>query len=387
MFQPLRPLFAAASLALLCTLALSGCSGNENSEPCPAGEERNPITGKCTPETLRRGQTDTGGSNHQSPDGGTASPSDAGTSGGADTGGGDIDTGETGETGESGETGETGGSAPDTGAPKPDTDPAPACDQDQDGFEATSCGGRDCNDANPGTNPDARELCDTVDNDCDGTNNNGVDCTFYAHSQKELYEIDPFAKTLTKVQTTNAPGSDFFDIDTHPDGTLYTLAGSALWKLDRSNRWQRVGATGGFGTPNGLAIDRRGTGFATGGSRLSKVNVSTAAVSRLGSTSPYTSSGDCVIGKKGTLMMTATGGGNDVLVEVDSRNGSTRKIGSTDHDEIWGLTAAWGRLYGVTNGGHLIEIDDKTGASTTIQRFSGVSFYGAASTPASRRSN
>ena len=42
-------------------------------------------------------------------------------------------------------------------------------DADSDGFVAASCGGPDCNDAAPNIHPGQRELCDNVDNDCNGT--------------------------------------------------------------------------------------------------------------------------------------------------------------------------------------------------------------------------
>lgn len=42
------------------------------------------------------------------------------------------------------------------------------CDQDNDGFEKTSCGGTDCNDDNYNINPGRPELCDSIDNNCNG---------------------------------------------------------------------------------------------------------------------------------------------------------------------------------------------------------------------------
>ena len=42
------------------------------------------------------------------------------------------------------------------------------CDQDNDGADCFSCGGADCNDANPNVYPGAPELCDATDRNCDG---------------------------------------------------------------------------------------------------------------------------------------------------------------------------------------------------------------------------
>ena len=48
-----------------------------------------------------------------------------------------------------------------------------AKDQDKDGFQDKACGGTDCNDLDPLSNPKAGEKCgDGMDNDCDGL----VDC-------------------------------------------------------------------------------------------------------------------------------------------------------------------------------------------------------------------
>ncbi len=42
------------------------------------------------------------------------------------------------------------------------------CDLDDDGAEADTTGGPDCDDALSGVGPEATELCDGLDNDCDG---------------------------------------------------------------------------------------------------------------------------------------------------------------------------------------------------------------------------
>ncbi|MFC1888892.1 putative metal-binding motif-containing protein [Thermodesulfobacteriota bacterium] len=41
-------------------------------------------------------------------------------------------------------------------------------DWDQDGYQADGCGGDDCDDLNPWIHPGATELCNGVDDDCDG---------------------------------------------------------------------------------------------------------------------------------------------------------------------------------------------------------------------------
>lgn len=54
-----------------------------------------------------------------------------------------------------------------------------ALDADDDGFVSAECCngdscGRDCDDSNAGTQPDQAESCDSIDNDCDGTVDEGV---------------------------------------------------------------------------------------------------------------------------------------------------------------------------------------------------------------------
>jgi len=42
------------------------------------------------------------------------------------------------------------------------------CDTDADGYEDTECGGDDCDDLDPLTNPGAEEQCNGLDDNCSG---------------------------------------------------------------------------------------------------------------------------------------------------------------------------------------------------------------------------
>ena len=65
-------------------------------------------------------------------------------------------------------------------------------DNDNDGFAL----GEDCDDNNANVNPSADELCDGVDNNCDGSVDENVATVFYADSDDDGYggDDDPYAQ-------------------------------------------------------------------------------------------------------------------------------------------------------------------------------------------------
>ncbi|MES2640422.1 MAG: MopE-related protein [Myxococcota bacterium] len=68
-----------------------------------------------------------------------------------------------------------------------DCDGASDYDQDADGTDASAHGGDDCDDLDPAVNPAAVEVCDGLDNECDGTVDDGVTTTFYADTDADGY--------------------------------------------------------------------------------------------------------------------------------------------------------------------------------------------------------
>jgi hypothetical protein len=275
--------------------------------------------------------------------------------------------------------GPTDAATPDSATP--DTGPVDeACDRDRDGYRAVACGGDDCNDDDPRVNPGAREGCSFVDEDCDGNLNNGLECLIYAHSSQRLYQIDPFAGTSTDLGSV--PG--LFDFDTAADGTLYGISSTTLYRYDPAGAaWSQVGGLDiGFVTANGFAIDSRNNAWATGGNAVYSIDLATGRATQVGSMGgSFNSSGDCVVDKSDSLYMSSshTTSGGDSLIYIDGRTGAGTQIGTTGFRSIYGLTAAWGYMFGFTSNGEVITIDIETGRGTLVHRFPSIIFYGAAS--------
>lgn len=267
-------------------------------------------------------------------------------------------------------------------AAAPDTGIDEGCDEDGDGALSMACGGADCDDTNPRRSPTLPELCDEFDNNCDGQVNEGVRCTFYAHSGTDLYEIDPFRRTSTQVGQ-NLP--NLLDIDTHPDGTLYGITYEGLFSFDRDRvEWNQVGNFGrDVGDPNGLAIDSFGVVYATSQDEVYTIDVVSGAADLLGTLGgEYYSSGDIVVDRKDAMFVTSKHDvETDHLLLVSRADGAATNVGPIGFKKVFALTSAWGRLYGLTEQGALIEIDAESGAGSLVHAFDGIRWFGAASTP------
>lgn len=282
--------------------------------------------------------------------------------------------------------------------------PAKNCDKDFDGELSKECGGNDCDDNVRQMSPNFDEVCDDLDNNCDGIVNNGITCSFFAHTgragerQPELYRVDPFLKTATLVgDMIDLRGNGtLLDIDSHPNGILFGVTADELFKFNESTKkWSRVGDLGQDVGATGLAIDSEGTAFITAKDEVYTVDLNSGQAVLLGKIgSGFYSSGDAVVNKQDTLYMSSKDrpengeeADPDVLVRIDRATGLGTAIGPTSHFRIYGLVAGWGELWGLTAGsfdepnGQLIKIDPNTGASETVHTFEGIRWFGSASDP------
>ena len=100
----------------------------------------------------------------------------------------------------------------DSGEP-PDT----TTDADGDGFSD----GDDCDDTDAAINPDADEVCDTVDNNCDGTIDEGVTAAYYADADSDGYgdaDASVDACELPSGYVENSDDCNDADTSVSPDG-------------------------------------------------------------------------------------------------------------------------------------------------------------------------
>jgi hypothetical protein len=375
----------AALVALLAAMALTGCPGEDTSDnngtdldmggdtgptiSCPVGFVYDAEREECIDPDADMG-ADMG-------------PADAGT----DAGPTDMGPGDTGLDGG----GDLGGE-PDMPA-MVDMGADMGCDKDNDGALSEACGGDDCDDSNFDRSPDRVEICDEIDNNCDPNEevNENLECRFFAHTRDDLYAVDPFELTATVLTSMSSGEGSILDIDTAPNGALYGVTQTALMRYNPgTQQWDKQGDLdqGGQtpGDPNGMAIDRSGTAFVTSENELFEVDLTSGAATKVGDVGQFTSSGDCVINKTNTLYMTSKRQGmNDELVEVDRTTGNGIKVGDIGASQVFGLTFAWGQLYGLTVDGELLTIDRQTAATNLVHTFRDggdvLGWYGAASTP------
>lgn len=118
---------------------------------------------------------------------------------------------------------------PDTGDPPSEEDTAEESDDDLDGVSVEA---GDCDDSNPAMHPGAIEICDGVDNNCDGSiDDDATDqSTFYRDR-----DGDGFGDAATSLTACEAP-SGFIDDSTDCDDSNSLIHPAAVEVCDELNR-------------------------------------------------------------------------------------------------------------------------------------------------------
>lgn len=246
----------------------------------------------------------------------------------------------------------------------------PCVDVDQDG----ACADVDCDDNDRARTPGNVERCSRVDEDCDDDNNDGLDCTFVAHTRDKLYKIDPFARTATFLKdVTLIDNAGLLDIDLNLSGALVAGTRDGIYEIRDNGSLAAVANVAAPTNTNGICITGNGTLFLTNDDDAASAawRVDGSAIVEVGGFSQgLVSSGDCVVTKEEDVLMSAKDPSNptdpDVLVLVDSSTGATTDVGSIGFAKVFGLSASFGLLFGVTVDGNVLEIDRNTGTGTNL---------------------
>jgi len=135
------------------------------------------------------------------------------------------------------------------------------CDRDDDGYDGEQCGGPDCDDGNELIHPDAEEVCNEVDDDCDGI----VDIPIGPLHEPLRVTNDPGSSTLARLVWTGAEYGVAWEDDRDGDPAIYLARISEDAELldeirmtDGYSKWPQLVWTG---TDYGLAWTDSRTGW------------------------------------------------------------------------------------------------------------------------------
>ncbi|MBK7808988.1 MAG: T9SS type A sorting domain-containing protein [Saprospiraceae bacterium] len=95
----------------------------------------------------------------------------------------------------------------------------------------------DCNDNNNTINPAATEVCDGIDNDCDGSTDEGVQTTYYADVDQ-----DGFGNPLSSTQSCTQPGGYVTNNTDCDDNDALEKPGQVWYKDNDNDNFGQTGA-------------------------------------------------------------------------------------------------------------------------------------------------
>ena len=227
--------------------------------------------------------------------------------------------------------------------------------------------------------------------EADALSDGGMGCTpdsgvtIYAHSQTDLYKIDPVTWTPTLVGPFGV--DNMTDLAISPANQIYVTSFSALYTVNPA-----TGAATLVMQHNAdfdaLTFLADGTLLGvSGGGTVSKVDLVLQTVYGVGNYGEgYSSSGDLVAVADGTIYATSVSspvasGAGDFLVKVDPKTGTATTVGAIGFNAVWGLGYYGGTVIAFTDQGQILKINPTTGVGTLLMS-SSIQYWGAGVTPA-----
>jgi hypothetical protein len=212
----------------------------------------------------------------------------------------------------------------------------------------------------------------------DGSNETAA---VYAHTSGELYRVDPDTFAVALVAPFGWPssvGSDTMtDLAIDKNGVMIGVSYSRVYRVDPNTAACTLLSSSLQGMFNGLSFVPAAQVGATGddvlvGSRnidgkIFRIDPNTGVATQVGDMGHgYTSSGDIVsvvgLGTVATVKGTA---GTDVLVTLAPVTFDATPIGTeTGHSDLWGIGFWKNQVFGFSDDGSFVLIDDHTGVAS-----------------------
>jgi len=186
---------------------------------------------------------------------------------------------------------------------------------------------------------------------------------FIVDSSSKLFTLDPATASSRLIGPVGL--SSVTDIAFHGP-TLYGVRSSDFLRINPYTGASIV--IGSIGTnTNGLAVASDGKIYASGGNQLLTIDPTTGHGTPVGTFGPgLTSSGDLAFDSNDILYGALVSGATAVLARINRLTGAATVIGPMGVSEVYGMAFFCCRLFGVTNGGDLININVVTGNATII---------------------
>ena len=209
----------------------------------------------------------------------------------------------------------------------------------------------------------------------------------YAHTGTTLYTVDASSYDLTTVGDFGGM-DDMTDLAVTPDGNVYTISRTALYKVD-TNTGAATQLFAGIASSNvALTFKDDGTLLAADqAGAVRTIDPTNGNITELGTYGTgYDTAGDLVAIADGTMYGVSTkaptlGSTTNVLIKVNTTTAKATSVGKIGYTGVFGVAYAGGRVLAFTSTGQIIRIDPSTGIGTLVKTHAGLKFYGAGTSP------